>query len=190
VGPADRNGEAYQNFRARYRRGEVAECRTCPWKTAYLPGPLRSEIIASRGLSAQLLHGWHAPSSEEHIWSSQQAAAVLLRPGSRTLHVCGMLPPGPEGDFNELTIDVNGIRTGRVENPWDEVIPFGLDFDVADGQAPWMIEFRTRHVFRPSERRTGSDQRDLGFALVLLVSKDCVSAETTSLRETETATAC
>ncbi len=54
-------GPAYQSFRERYRRGQVPECRACPWKRAYLPGPRSSEIIASRGLSAQLLYGWHDP---------------------------------------------------------------------------------------------------------------------------------
>src|SRR5207245_6236499 len=29
-------GEAYQRFRQRYHHGEVPECRTCPWKEAYL----------------------------------------------------------------------------------------------------------------------------------------------------------
>ena len=167
------HGARYRAFRERYHRGEVAECRACPWKLAYRPGPLQSDILGARGRNAQLLHGWHEPSDGAHIWSSQQAlAAIAPRDGSRTLHVSGRLPPGPHGDPNELVVVCNDLEIGRVANPWDEVMPFGLDFPVAETQsAPWMIEFRTRHLYRPSERSMGPDQRDLGFAMVLLTSK-------------------
>jgi GT2 family glycosyltransferase len=180
------HGASYQHFRERYRRGQVPECRTCPWKRAYRPGPRAPEIIAARGLSAQLLYGWHEPSGEDHIWSSQQSAAVLApRPGSRTLHVSGMLPPGPANSPNHLTICLNGTEVGRVTNPWEEIMPFGLDFAVAANpqeganqqQSCWMLEFRTTHVYRPLERGIGSDQRDLGFGLVLAVSKAFVDPE-------------
>ena len=169
------DGEPYRRFRERYRRGEVPECRTCPWKLAYLPTPASHEIVASRGWSAQFLFGWHAPESEPHIWSSQQAAAVLQpRPGSRTLHVSGMLPPGPAGQSNELTIRVNGAQVGTVPNPREEMLPFGLDFPVSQpaGKA-WTVEFRTASVHRGAE----GDQRDLGFALVLMVSKELVDVD-------------
>jgi radical SAM protein with 4Fe4S-binding SPASM domain len=168
------HGEAYQHFRERYRRGIVPECRSCPWKQAYRPGPMRAEIIGSRGCSAQLVHGWHDPSNEGHIWSSQQAMAALSpRAGSGILHVTGMLPPGPKDDPNDLVVCCNGNEIGRIENSGREMIPFELDCPVVDGQPePWSVEFRTRHVYRPSERGVGSsDQRDLGFALVLLASQ-------------------
>jgi len=180
------HGPSYQDFRERYRRGEVPECRTCPWKVAYLPGSRASEIIAARGLNSQLLYGWHAPDGEDHIWSSQQAAAVLTpRPGSRILHLSGMLPPGPRDNPNQLTIHLNGTEIGQVTNPWEEIIPFGLNFEVApDQKDPWMLEFRTTHVYRPSERGVGSDQRDLGFALVLVVSKALADPERALQRRT------
>jgi GT2 family glycosyltransferase len=170
------HGAAYREFRTHYRQGEIAQCRTCPWKRAYLPRPRVSEILASRGFSAQLLHGWHEPSGEEHVWSSQDAAAVLQpRSGSRTLHVCGILPPGAEISPNELSVSVNGVEVGRVTNPWQENMPFGLDFPMsAEQSAPWMLEFRTRHVYRPCDRGAGADRRDLGFALVLVASKEFV----------------
>jgi MoaA/NifB/PqqE/SkfB family radical SAM enzyme/GT2 family glycosyltransferase len=179
------HGKPYQNFRERYHLGEIAECRGCPWKRAYVPGPLGAEIIASRGLNAQLLHGWHAPAGEDHIWSSQQAAAVLSpRFDSRVLHISGILPPGPEGEPNELTIEVNGVRIGQVENPRSAVLPFGLNFEVADQQgALWTIEFRTTHVYRPTDHATSSDQRDLGFALVLIVAKALEDSELIRQRE-------
>jgi radical SAM protein with 4Fe4S-binding SPASM domain len=170
------HGEAYQHFRERYRRGSVPECRSCPWKMAYRPGPMRAEIIASRGRSAQLVHGWHDPSNEGHIWSSQQARAALLpRAGSRILHVAGMLPPGPGDDPNHLVVCCNGNEIGGIENAQREMISFALDIPVEDGQPePWSVEFRTRYVYRLSERGMGFDHRDLGFALLLLASKQCV----------------
>ena len=168
------HGEAYRSFRERYRRGEVAECRRCPWKRAYLPGPMASEIIAARGASAQLLYGWHEPEGERHLWSSQQAAAEIQpRPGSRALHVSGLLPPGPPESPNELTIRVNGQTVGSVRNIDAGMMPFGLDFPVASGGSEvWTVEFRTAHV-----HRAAGDQRDLGFALVLMVSKELVDTE-------------
>ncbi len=170
------HGEPYRAFRERYQRGEVPECRVCPWKSAYRPGPAASDIIASRGLSAQLLHGWHAPSGEAHIWASQQALAMIApRANSRRLHVSGLLPPGPDHDPNELLIICNETEIGRVANPDPEGLRFGLDFAVpstaSPDDSPWFIEFRTRHMYRPSERTGGLDHRDLGFALYLLTSK-------------------
>jgi GT2 family glycosyltransferase len=147
---------------------------------------MRAEIIGSRGGSAQLVHGWHDPSDETHIWSSQQAMAALLpRAGSRVLHVAGMLPPGPKDDPNRLVVYCNGKEIGRIENSERETIPFGLDFPVENGPSElWSVEFRTRHVYRPGERGAGSDQRDLGFALVLLVSKRPTDLELAEHRRT------
>jgi MoaA/NifB/PqqE/SkfB family radical SAM enzyme/GT2 family glycosyltransferase len=180
------HGPSYQSFRERYRRGEVPECRTCPWKVAYLPGSRTSEIIAARGFHAQLLYGWHPPEGEDHIWSSQQAAAVLgPRAGSRVLHLSAMLPPGPPDNPNQLTIHLNGTEIGQVTNPWEEIIPFGLDFAVgANEKEPWVLEFHTTHVYRPAERGVGTDQRDLGFALVLMVSKAPADPERALVRMT------
>jgi radical SAM protein with 4Fe4S-binding SPASM domain len=179
------HGEAYARFRGQYRRGEHPECRGCPWKRAYRPGPMRSEVIGSRGRSAQLIHGWHDPESEPHVWSTQQATAVLaVRSESQILHVCGTLPPGPKGDPNELVITLRGNEIGRVANPWDEMMPFGLDFAVSDEPSGvWSLQFRTRHTFRPCERGWGSDQRDLGFALTLLGAKPVPNPERARQRE-------
>ncbi len=173
------HGNAYRQFRESYHLGKVPECRTCPWKRAYRPGPLASEIVASRGRSAQLLHGWHEPSDEPHIWSSQQAVAVLpSRPGSRRLHLCGMLPPGLDGSANVLTVSANGEEVGRVENPWDEVITVGVEFPLPECTSDALfIELRTQSIYRPRDRGAGPDQRDLGFGLIFLASKPSARAE-------------
>lgn len=166
------HGERYREFRRRYFRGEVPQCRLCPWKRACRPGPLRSEILAREGASAQLLYGWHERAEEDVIWSTQEASAVLRpRAGSRSIHLSGLLPQGGPGKPNHLAIRCNGREIGRVENPWEETIPFGLDFPVPeDAASPWRLEFITGQAMRPSRRGVGADDRDLGFALVLLAS--------------------
>ncbi|MGJ5819785.1 radical SAM protein [Paludibaculum fermentans] len=172
------NGPLYREFRGRYRRGEIAECRNCAWKTAYQPSELQPSIHAERGGSAQLAHGWHGPEGEEHIWSTQSATAVLAPlQSSCSIHVSGLLPPGRESEANELAIRCNGRPAGVVSNPFAEIMPFGLDFPIRPAEpGPWTLEFRTRHIYRPSERGVGADQRDLGFAMVLLASKPHVDS--------------
>jgi radical SAM protein with 4Fe4S-binding SPASM domain len=162
----------YRAFREAYRRGEVAECRRCPWKRAFVPGALKSEILARDRGSPQLLHGWHHCADEDVIWSSQISAAVLRpRRGSESIHVSGLLPQGSPGAPNELAITCNGEPVGRVENRWHETVPFGLDFAVPRHTgAPLELQFRTGQVFRPRERGLGADDRDLGFALLIAAS--------------------
>jgi GT2 family glycosyltransferase/MoaA/NifB/PqqE/SkfB family radical SAM enzyme len=169
------NGEAYRRFRSDYVEGEVAECRTCPWKTAYLPVRLRGEILPARGASAQLGYGWHPPSGEPHIWGSQQAVAVLQpAAGSSVIRIAGLLTPGDGNGGNDLTLGCNGETIGNIVNASQEAMSFDLSLDVprrSGSSDPWEIEFRTRHVYRPVDHGTGSDQRDLGFALSLLAAR-------------------
>lgn len=167
------HGGAYARFRVGYELGESAECRTCPWKTAYVPGRLRSEILGARGRNPQLWHGWHEPSGEGHLWASQQAVAILEpRQGSQELHVRGVLPPGVEGRENELIVVCKETALGRVTNPSRDMLPFDIELAVPEHIiGPWEVEFHTSHVYTPAERGKGPDQRDLGFALVLLASQ-------------------
>jgi GT2 family glycosyltransferase/MoaA/NifB/PqqE/SkfB family radical SAM enzyme len=161
-------GEAYRRFRERYRAGAFAECNRCPWKSAWLPGPMHGEILAARGRSAQLGYGWHDPAGEPHLWASQQAVAVLESPaGAGVLHVHGTLPPGAGGVPNRLSIACNGSPVGEVRNDNSGPLTFGLDFGVpARLDRPWQVEFRTSQV-----HHAPGDQRDLGFAMAVLASK-------------------
>ena len=172
-------GEEYRRFRGRYQTGESTECRTCPWKTAYIPERLRSEIVASRGRSAQLWHGWHEPSGEGHIWASQHAVAVVEpRAGSDALHIRGVLPPGPAGEGNDLSVACDGAAVGLVINRSAEMLLFEVDLPVSRvAGGPWQVEFRTDAVYRPVDRGTGPDQRDLGFALIVLAAHRMVDGE-------------
>jgi GT2 family glycosyltransferase/MoaA/NifB/PqqE/SkfB family radical SAM enzyme len=169
------NGEAYSRFRSAYVAGEAAECRTCAWKTAHFPAPLRSEILASRGASAQLGHGWHPPSGEAHIWGSQNAVAVVQpAEGASSLQIAGLLPPGENGG-NELTLSCNGREIGNVVNSSAEVMSFDLRLET-ESAGPWQVEFRTSHIHRPVDLGASPDQRDLGFALSLLAARSEISA--------------
>lgn len=163
-------GEAYGRFRTAYHDGSLAECRACPWKTAWVPGPLRSEILAARGRSAQMVHGWHEPDGEPHVWASQQAMATLQpRPGSSVLHIHGLLPPGTNG-ANRLNVRCGGTTAGEVINEGREMLEFGVDMTLpARIPSPWEVEFRTADVYRAP-----GDQRDLGFALVMAASQPVV----------------
>ncbi|MCC6364597.1 MAG: SPASM domain-containing protein [Bryobacterales bacterium] len=172
------HGAAYTDLRRRYGSGLEPACRTCIWKTAYLPAPLEPEILAHRGMSAQLTRGWHPPEQEAHVWSTQRAVAVLApRAGDDTLHVSGYLPPGLGAEPNVLTVSCNGEEVGAIRNPWEEVMNFGVDFAAPRNGRTWEIEFRTSHKFRPSHRGVGTDHRDLGFAAVLLAAKHCIDRE-------------
>ncbi len=173
------NGPLYRRFREQYHGGGIPECRACVWKTAYVPTELRPAIVAARGDNPQLIHGWHAGEGDEHIWSTQRATAVLASVADAgSLHVSGLLPPASNGGTNELEIRCAGDVVGVVTNPFAEMMPFGLDFPTPSPQpSPLPIEFRTTQVYRPSEQGTGADQRDLGFALVLLASKPKVDPE-------------
>jgi GT2 family glycosyltransferase len=83
-----------------------------------------------------------------------------------------MLPAGPPGDRNELTVSCNGKDVGTIVNSNRDTLAFGVDLEVPrETEAPWSIQFRTRHLKRLRSPEAGGDQRDLGFALVLLASK-------------------
>jgi MoaA/NifB/PqqE/SkfB family radical SAM enzyme len=179
------NGQPYQDFRNRYHVGCDLPCANCVFKVAYLPTPAKSDILGRDGRTAQLGYGWHTSWDEDVIWASQEAVATLRpRAGSRSIHVSGLLPPGPTGAVNELVVTCNDEEIGRVLNTNDETMPFGLDFQVESGvKDTWTVGFQTKHVFRPCERGTGPDTRDLGFGLVLLTSKRFVETGLRSARE-------
>jgi GT2 family glycosyltransferase/MoaA/NifB/PqqE/SkfB family radical SAM enzyme len=166
------DGEPYQRLRERYVRGEIVQCRECVWKHAVSPTELKPEILASRGASSQLLRGWHEAEEGAHVWSTQRALAVLSpRPGSSSIHLSGVLPPGRDSEPNQLVVTCAAEEIGGITNPWGEAMPFGIDLPIRGSRGDTLlIEFRTSHVYRPSERGSGSDHRDLGFALVLLAS--------------------
>jgi len=174
------HGERYSDFRRQYRHGLIPECRTCPWKRAFLPRALVPEIAGSSGMHAQLLHGWHEPAGEHHFWSSQQATAIVAAaPSARRLHVSGILPPGPPCCANELTIAINGVSAETVCNSGQSNLSFSVEILAPESVTPspaWNVEFRTTHVYRATERGTDTDQRDLGFALLLLASRESSTA--------------
>src|SRR5581483_11618074 len=86
-------GERYREFRRRYVTGAVPACRSCVWKQAYLPAPLKSSIAASDGMSPQLLRGWHEHTGDGIVWSKKRALAALGNPRHQgRVHIAGVLP--------------------------------------------------------------------------------------------------
>lgn len=158
------HGEGYREFRRRYQSGTIPECRQCPWKLAYLPGPLRSSIAAQDGACAQLLAGWHPGPDPGVVWSRLESSAVLKRPaGARRLRVRGMLPPGR----HVLEVFANGERVGSVTHAGEALQEFDRTFRVpGPGRDPWVIRFRAREAYCPAREGAGTDARRLGFALL------------------------
>ncbi len=75
------HGEKYREFRIRYHEGAIPECRSCPWKLAYIP-PARLWRWAGPGwgVPAQFLAGWYMGDDRPIVWSKPEATLVLDRP--------------------------------------------------------------------------------------------------------------
>jgi radical SAM protein with 4Fe4S-binding SPASM domain len=159
-------GEGFRDFRRRYSAGLVAECRTCPWKTAYVPEGWRSTVRSTDGPSAQLARGWHGESDRFVVWSKREALLALpARAGGGRLRVQGILPPHPEG--NALRVACNGAALGRIVNRGRGFHRFdaSLPLPAAAGEA-LHVTFAVDRTYRPLDVGTGSDTRDLGFGLI------------------------
>lgn len=166
------NSPAYREFRSRYSRGEVSLCRTCPWKVAFRPAHLKSSISAADGGSSQLLRGWYVTEGGGAIWSKKEALLVLkAASGASGLHIRGILPPGPAGQ-NHLMIECAGWQIGTIRNYSQTHLPFQETFVLPknsdDPKLPQALLVRTitSSKYRVPDSGTGSDQRELGFALV------------------------
>ncbi|MEZ5399131.1 MAG: SPASM domain-containing protein [Bryobacteraceae bacterium] len=168
------NGAGYRGFRVAFHRGELAECRRCPWKTAYAPERPRYYVSAAHGASAQLTGGWHAEESQGVVWSHRRATAVLgRRPGASAVRIRGYLPPGSAGHGNRLSIGCNGRLAANVENRTTDIMEFDRAFPVFDsGRDIWDLAFETTAAFRGSENGWNQDRRPLGFALVWMQAQE------------------
>jgi len=157
------NGPAYRDFRRRYSAGDPAPCRDCPWKMAYRPAPLEARVSAALG-GAQLARGWH-DREENIVWSKGDSLLILDggRGGGR-LHLSGVLPAAAGG--NVLRVQRGGQTIGEVVNDsaHDHVFDASFLLDTPAGE-PLYLTLKTREVFSPQARGTGSDGRVLGFAL-------------------------
>jgi radical SAM protein with 4Fe4S-binding SPASM domain len=166
------NGDRYRAFRRDYQTGEIDACRGCPWKMAYIPGPLDSSIVAGKGLNSQLVHGWYPRDDSETTWSKRQARAFLMRGERELLHIEGILPFAPEGNCNTLEISANGQCVGEICNPGRQMLHFNAYFGPVPAFPAVNIELTTRFSFSPPRTGINSDRRKLGFALTRLEMVD------------------
>ncbi|MBI3698075.1 MAG: glycosyltransferase [Acidobacteria bacterium] len=159
-------GEPYRRFREEYARARNPECRRCPFKTVYVPGPAQPFIDAAGGMSAQLLRGWHPQQGESVVWSRRESELRLTRAGGRRVRLQGVLPHGPGPEPNALHVSCDGEDLGQVRNAGPTPAEFDVSFPLP-AAAPEEIRlgFTTRFTLRPSREGMNKDSRDLGFAL-------------------------
>lgn len=156
-------GPSYAQFRDRYRAGLVSECRDCPYKTAFLPGPAASDIDACNGLSPQLLHGWQDLDGSGLLWAKRTAALELARPpGARWLHVEGWLPPR----VDRVDVQIDGVDVGDLRGAPEEgtAVQRRLRLPASD-RATVSIVLNVDRPLVPFRAGLGADLRELGFGL-------------------------
>jgi len=162
----------YQSFRRAFQEGRDECCRACPYKLAYVPGPLRTRVTAREGNGLELAVGWHW-SEGNLVWSKRRSRALLnvssapeVHPDSvaKCLEVNGVLPGGQNGQANELTVRHRGQVIGAFVNPTDGMQAFHLSMLFLEPAETAQFDFAVSHPCRPSD--AGSpDVRELGFAL-------------------------
>ncbi len=163
------HGRAYHAFRRQYAASECAQCRNCPCKVAYRPGPLRSVIDSDGDPRVQLPSGWHFFEGET-IWSRRRSLAILPAQGSKTeILLCGLLPPPDDGRRNALTISMRGRPLATIVHDGVGMLSFERTFIVPRGGPVLALEFETEAEYRPAN----GDRRELGFALRYLEARPC-----------------
>jgi GT2 family glycosyltransferase len=165
------HGAEYRAFRGQYAANCAVQCRSCPYKIAYRPGPLKALVRAEGDPRLQLPAGWHH-SGGETIWSRRRSLAMLPAMGRKTeVVIRGLLPPAGDGRRNALTISSQGKRLGTVVNAGrgPGLLSFERAFTASGGEseAVLALEFETTAAYRPAN----GDARELGFALQSLEAR-------------------
>jgi len=160
------HGDAYREFRRRYAAGTVAGCRMCVWKFAYVPEKWSSSIVVADGISPQLLRGWHAHEGQGILWSRKQALLALSNPhGGTRVRIAGILPRGPEGRMNSVTVSCNRVPIGEIRNETREFMSFDTTLRLPEPLENVWLSFSVAHTHRPSLHGSSGDSRDLGVGL-------------------------
>ena len=163
------HGRAYRAFRRQYAASKGVQCRNCPYKVAYRPGPLRSVIDAEGDPRVQLPSGWHSLEGQI-IWSRRRSLAILPAKGSKAaVLICGLLPPSVDGRRNVLTISLRGRPVATVVHDGAGLLTFERAFTVSGRGSVLALEFETTAEYRPAN----GDRRELGFALRSLEVRAC-----------------
>ncbi|HEU0007532.1 MAG TPA: SPASM domain-containing protein [Terriglobia bacterium] len=161
-------GPGYREFRRRYVQGAVPECRECPWKVAYFPGPTRSCFDAAQGMSPQLLRGWHLLQNETIAWSKGESLLWLKGvAGGKEVRIRGILPHSADGQGNCLELHANAALLGTLRNNSSAFAEVDHSFGYTSHQGDIVrLRLTTRSVYRPSLHGLNNDNRDLGFGLL------------------------
>jgi MoaA/NifB/PqqE/SkfB family radical SAM enzyme len=158
------HGRAYSDFRLAYRAGNVRECKSCPYKIAYIPSPRTTMIDAALGMHAQLSHGWHTWDGSGLLWGKQTAALELARmKKDRYLHIEGFVPP----TISRVQVLIDEIAVGEIRQTPSEAgwIAVDLPLPPARGATISITLTAERVVPEPDRTRIGVDTRELGFGL-------------------------
>jgi len=140
---------------------------------AFLPHASRPRIEIAEGMSAQLLRGWHAHEGTGLLWSRRNAMAVLSNAGGcGHVAVEGILPHGPGGAANFLSLSCNGVTIGEVRNETSAFLPFDVRLRLPEAWERLYIEFTTAHPYRPSLHGASADSRDLGAGIQRIEALD------------------
>ena len=156
-------GPAYAEFRAHFRAGVVAECRDCPYKTAYRPSAPACTIDAKAGAHSQLLHGWHPPDESGLLWAKRSAALELVRPaGARWLRVEGWVP----ALVGSVRLTIDGTPGGELGGRGAVGGSVQADLRLPTGDGTMVeVELQVDRPLVPFKAGLGSDVRELGFGL-------------------------
>jgi hypothetical protein len=118
-------------------------------------------------MSPQLLRGWHAHEGTGLIWSKKQALLALNdRNRGTRLRIAGVLPQGPDGQSNSVTVTCNRVPAGEIRNQSRAFLNFDTVLSLPASADHLYLDFFTAHLFRPSLHSASIDARDLGFGLV------------------------
>ncbi len=160
------HGDAYREFRRRYVEGTVEGCRTCVWKFAYVPEEWRSSLVVADGMSPQLIRGWHGHEGQGIVWSKRQALLALGNPhGGTSVRIVGVLPHGPGGGANSVTVSCQGALIGEITNETREFASFDTTLPLPAASDGVWLSLGVAHTHRPSLHGASSDSRDLGVGL-------------------------
>jgi GT2 family glycosyltransferase/MoaA/NifB/PqqE/SkfB family radical SAM enzyme len=155
-------GPAYTAFRKSFQDGAAVECKTCPYKTAYLPARPSSSIDASMGAHAQLLLGWNPPDGSGLLWSKRSGVLELAKAGGEEmLHIEGYVP----GEVGRVEVRANGVLLGQLGGDTQEGSWIDAEFNAANAGARILVELKANRSFVPARAGVGQDVRELGFGL-------------------------
>ena len=116
-------------------------------------------------MSPQLLRGWHAHEGQGIVWSKKQALLALGNPHDGTrVRIAGILPRGPEGRMNSVTVSCNRMPIGEIRNETRELVELRHYAAIAGVVRERLAEPFGR-PYTPASARSSSDSRDLGVGL-------------------------